>query len=142
MAGRPSKFTPEVTDKILYAIRLGAYYEMACNYAGCSYELMRQWIRDANDNPETSPYLAFVDALKEAEGQSGVRALEVIQNAMDGEVWQSAAWRLERRHHKHFSANAAVIELAGEIHDMKDQLKKGNSNGKVVSIKKEKAPKK
>lgn len=140
--GRPTKFTPEVTEKILYAIRLGAYYEMACNYAGCSYELMRQWIRDATANPETSPYLDFVDALKKAEGESGVKCLEIIQKAMEDDVWQSAAWRLERRHHKHFSANAAVIELADEINTMKDQLKKGDSNGKVVSIKKEKAPKK
>lgn len=139
--GRPSKFTPEVTEKLIYAIRLGAYYEMACNYAGVSYDVFRKWVVDAQNN-ESSPYKEFYDALKSAEGESGVKCLEIIQKAMDDDVWQSAAWRLERRHHKHFSANAAVIELAGEIHDMKDQLKKGDSNGKVVSIKKEKAPKK
>ena len=141
MAGRPSKFTKEITDKLLYAIRLGAYYEMACNYAGVSYDVFRRWIIDSQAN-EDSPYRDFCDALKEAEGESGVKALEVIHKAMESEVWQSAAWRLERRHHKHFSANTAIIELAGEISDMKDRMKKGVSNGKVVSIKKGKNPKK
>jgi len=141
MAGRPSKFTKEITDKLIYAIRLGAYYEMACNYAGVSYDVFRKWVIDAQSNPD-SQYQEFYDALKEAEGESGVKALEVIQNAMDGEVWQSAAWRLERRHHKHFSANSAIIELAGEINDMKDKIKQGAKDGKVVSLKKGKDSKK
>jgi len=141
MAGRPSKFTKEITDKLIYAIRLGAYYEMACNYAGVSYDVFRKWVIDAQTNPD-SEYQEFYNALKAAEGESGVKALEVIQNAMDGEVWQSAAWRLERRHHKHFSANSAVIELAGEIHEMKERMKKGAQDGKVVSLKKEKDSKK
>ena len=48
--GRPSKFTKEITEKLLYAIRLGAYYEMACNYAGVSYDVFRSWVRDAIAN--------------------------------------------------------------------------------------------
>lgn len=133
--GRPPKFTKEVTEKILYAIRLGAYYEMACNYAGCAYPTFRRWLVDAEEN-EDSPYREFRDALKEAEGESGLACLEVIQKAMDGEVWQSAAWRLERRHPKYYSANAAIVELAAEINEMREQMKKGVSNGKAKGAEK------
>lgn len=137
--GRPNKFTREVTDKILYAIRLGAPYEMACNYAGCSYEVMRKWVKDAKENPDTSIYIGFYGDLKEAEGAGGLKCLETITKSMDEGAWQAAAWKLERRHPKHFSANAAVIELAAEVQKLKEMIRGKGLHGNSESSKTEEA---
>ena len=44
IGGRPSKLTPKVQQKIVEAIRNGNYYEVACRYAGVSYDSFRTWM--------------------------------------------------------------------------------------------------
>ena len=89
MAGRRSKYTPETVDKITQAIRLGATYKLACDYAGISEETFNQW---RNNKPE------FSDAIKEAEGKGAVLWLGKIEQAASDGNWQAAAWKLERRY--------------------------------------------
>ena len=43
MTGRPTALTPEVHDRIMQALRLGATYELAAAYGGVSYETFRKW---------------------------------------------------------------------------------------------------
>ena len=100
MAGRRTKYTPETVDKITQAIRLGATYKLACDYAGISEDTFYQWRNTKSE---------FSEAIKLAEGEGALKSLAVIERAAngvkgeDGEyilapTWQAAAWKLERRY--------------------------------------------
>lgn len=86
---RPTKYTPQTIKRITDAIRMGATYELACGYAGISFETFCQW-RDKK--PE------FLEVIKEAEGAAAVGWLAKIEKAASEGEWQAAAWKLERRY--------------------------------------------
>lgn len=86
---RPTKYTPQTVKKITDALRMGATYELACGYAGISFETFSQW---REKKPE------FLEAVKEAEGAAAVGWLAKIEKAANDGEWQAAAWKLERRY--------------------------------------------
>lgn len=87
--GRPTKYTDELVAKLCQAIELGATYELACNYAGITFETFRQW---REKKPE------FAARVHEAEGKATVKWLAKIEQAATDGAWQAAAWKLERRY--------------------------------------------
>ena len=100
MAGRPTKFTPETIKRLTDAIRMGATYDLACKYAGISYEIFNQW-RNGKGFPQgTTPddKVQFVDAIQKAEGDAAVGWLTKIEKAANDGAWQAAAWKMERRY--------------------------------------------
>lgn len=123
--GRPSKLTPEVTDRFLSAIRLGAPYQLACNYAGITYQTLLNW-RDRTEEA----FLEFFEAIKVAEGEAAIQWLETLDKHSDADArW--AAWKLERRYphdfgrrdrmpiderelDRQFEAEMARLETGGE----------------------------
>lgn len=101
MAGRKSKFTPETVDKLTQAIRLGATYQLACNYAGITYETFNQWRKS---KPE------FSEAITQAEGDAAIKWLALVnKGAQDLPQW--AAWMLERRYPEMYGKQR--LELTG-----------------------------
>jgi transposase len=113
MAGRKSKYTPETVDKLTQAIRLGATYQLACDYAGIHIDTFYQWQKT---------HSGFSEAIKLAEGDGAIRLLAVIERAAnglkgeDGEyilapTWQAAAWKLERRYPQMYGRQA--VEISG-----------------------------
>lgn len=104
--GRRSKYTPETVKKLTDAIKLGATYELACGYAGISFETFRQW-RDRKP--------AFLDAIKAAEGVAAVGWLAKIEKAASDGTWQAAAWKLERRYPEEYGRQGTQrIENVGD----------------------------
>ncbi len=99
---RPTKYTPETVKKITQAIELGATYELACGYAGISYDTFNTWRQTK---------AKFSEAIKEAEGKASVKWLARIEQATS-EHWQAAAWKLERRYPKDYGRT--VQEHTGE----------------------------
>ena len=97
---RKSKYTPDVVDKLTQAIRLGATYVLACDYAGISERTFRSWM-------ETYP--PFLQSVKEAEGAAAVGWLAKIEKAASDGNWQAAAWKLERRYPRMYGRNATEI---------------------------------
>jgi hypothetical protein len=87
--GRKSKYTPETVGKLLQAIKLGATYKLACDYAGIDQSTFHDWMKN---KPE------FSTQLKEAEGSGAVGLLARIQKEATDGTWQAAAWILERRY--------------------------------------------
>ena len=81
------KDTPEVRARILEALRVGATYRAACEYAGVSDDSLARW-RAAD--------AGFAEALKSACAQAYMRNLGIIQKAAT-KMWQAAAWWLERK---------------------------------------------
>ncbi len=116
--GRPSKFTPEVRQKILWALRLGNYRRPAAEYAGISERTLGDWLMRGRD-AESGPYADFYAEVLEAERAAEVRALGVIQQAAKRD-WKAAAWFLERKHPERFCTRAAVflakrLQIEGEV---------------------------
>jgi hypothetical protein len=101
---RPSKYSPEVQERICQAIALGADYEHAAAFAGIAYETLRVW---------REKFPAFSAALKEAEGRAMVKWLAVIERAAGDGTWQAAAWKLERRYPHLFGRTVQNVELSG-----------------------------
>lgn len=91
--GRPTKYTPEVVDRILDALQLGASRTMAVQAAGISYDSFLVYLEKYPD---------FLERVKEAESTGAVKWLAVIERAALEGAWQAAAWKLERRYPQEF----------------------------------------
>jgi transposase len=109
--GRPSKLTPEIQEKLLSVIKLGAYRTVACDFAGITPETLRNWIR-RGETDGVGPYYEFTSALKQAEASACLKALGTIRTAME-QSWQAAAWFLERKRPKEW-AKRERHELTGK----------------------------
>lgn len=120
--------------KVIEAVRLGATYTLAAQYAGVQVTTLYNWISKAEKlllrvEQEEDPmveeseiiYLDFLIRLQEAEGKAVVGWLKAINDAAIKEgKWQAAAWLLERRHaaaygkrtevHQHHSKGNATLE--------------------------------
>ena len=118
--GQPTKFTQETREKLIAAIRKGAPYEIACDYAGITTSCLSLWRKKAQDE-QIPEYVEFFDQLKQAKGHTALRWLDVLDKAMV-DSWQPAAWKLERRYYKHFSNNAQMIEQEKRIKSIEDKL--------------------
>lgn len=86
---RKSKYTSDVIKRLVEAIELGATYELACHYAGISFQTFNEW-------QKTKP--EFLETIKAAEGLAIVGWLYKIEQAAKDGNWQAAAWKLERRY--------------------------------------------
>ena len=94
--GRPSKFTPEVRNRILSAIRNGNTYEASAHYGGVSYDTLREWIKRGQEET-AGEFSEFFEAIKSAEAKAEVESVALIRQAAQEGQWQAAAWFLERR---------------------------------------------
>jgi len=148
MMARPTKLTPATCKTICDNVTLGMPYEFACTAAGVSYDSMRKWVLRAeaelmrvSKNPQCSvtkletPYVQFLNALKESEAKGIRNNLAMITKAAKGDdnnrpQWQAGAWILERRHPEQFAKHEKIdqkTEHSGGVSiqlNMKDCSKK------------------
>lgn len=94
--GRPTKFTPDVTSKILTAIRAGNYIETAAAWAGVNKQTIYDWLRQGAAQ-DKGAFRDFSDSVGEALAHAEVADLQQVAEAAKKGNWQAAAWRLERR---------------------------------------------
>lgn len=117
---RPTKLTPDTQAKIEQAIKLGATYELAAQYAGIHYDTFNNWRkrgeaelkrREGNVKADTKlwnqeqPFVELYEAVKKAEGLAVVGWLAKIEAAANDGNWQAAAWKLERRYPSDYNRN-------------------------------------
>lgn len=109
-------------QKVIEAVRLGATYRLAAQYAGIQINTLYRWLQiaeqiiarlenEANPVIEESEviYVDFYIQLQEAEGNAVVEWLGAISAAaMEQGKWQAAAWLLERRHPQDFGKRTEV----------------------------------
>lgn len=125
--GRPTKFTPERRASIIADISSRIPYEIAAEANGISLDTLYEWLRIGRDHRNEgieSDYTIFSEALKRSELNKIKSHTDTIAEHAD--KWQADAWLLERRWHKHFSANAGLNELNSKL----DKLMEGENNGK------------
>lgn len=133
--GRPTKFKPDVCDRILLAIRGGNTLETSARYGGVSYPQFREWVKAGEEGDPR--YSEFSEAVKKAEADSEAESVARIKLAARGGQltrrvtvakpdgtettteeystgqWQADAWYLERRHSMRW-ARRDKHELTGE----------------------------
>ena len=124
--GRPTKFTEEIKAKIIYGVSKGAPTTLACDAAGVCDRTLYLWRQKMRKGEEE--YIDFFQKLKEARGKAALVWLDKIDNAIDNGQWQASAWKLERRHHKHYGRNIDVMDLARKINRLEKKLKLQKQN--------------
>lgn len=123
--GSVTKLTEERAERILRALKLGAYLETVAAAGGINRDTLLVWVRDGNrgidkanrlasklSKPPADPldllpkkeahFARFAQQYNAALVDAELRALTLVQKAAQGEkgvpaVWQAAAWFLERR---------------------------------------------
>lgn len=123
-----SKLNEQRQKRIVQAIQLGATYEQAANYAGITYQTLRNWLRRAEDEIKRveqsnrarireaeRPFIEILEAVKKAEGQAVVGWLAKIERAANGGNWQAAAWKLERRYPEDYGRQVRDVHREGEV---------------------------
>jgi hypothetical protein len=93
MAGRPTKLTPKLLEKLIGALRLGLYIEQACTYVGISAFTYHHWNKLARDGE--AKYQAFAAAIELASVEAEMSALQSVRKLE--ERWQANMTFLERR---------------------------------------------
>ena len=93
---RPTKLTPEVSDRVLQAIRAGNFQSTAARFAGIDPGAFHRWMRRGEREPR-GIYGDFHDRVERALAEAEVRDIAMIERASQSH-WQAAAWRLERMH--------------------------------------------
>jgi hypothetical protein len=93
---RPTKLTPEVSAKIVKAIRAGNYGEPAARSAGVSPATYYRWMK-AGEKAGSGIQHDFCEAVRNAEADAEVEAVARIRVAMPND-WRAAAHYLERRY--------------------------------------------
>lgn len=98
---RPTALTPDVRTKICDAMRIGAYQVEAARFAGVSENALLGWLKSGRDDAEAgldTPHSSFAADFETAQAQAVVRALTVVQRAMNEGDWRAAMGWLSRRH--------------------------------------------
>ena len=133
--GRPTKFTPEIREKILQAIKASSPLETAAQFAGIVYDTLNNWRKRA-EGERRGEYFEFFEEIKKAKAESDVRhvanIVKVAQGGAliserttqkkDGSIetiktyarpeWTASAWILERSNPAKW-AKPERIELTG-----------------------------
>jgi len=109
--GRPSKLTPDVQNKVVQALQLGAQRQDAATYAGVDAATLRRWLRKGITEPE-SEYGRFRAAVIEAESRAKVAAMGVITKAARDGDWKAAAWMLARKYPHQFAERSQLFTIA------------------------------
>lgn len=110
---RKQSLTPEVQRRFCEAVRLGATYEIACQYAGIHMSTYRRWMIRGDQEAE-GIYRAFHDSVRQAEAAGAIANLATIEKAAHSGVWQAAAWKLERRYPQMYGRRVVETQDGGE----------------------------
>lgn len=122
-AGRPTKYSPTVTSKILAALRNGSTRASACAYAEITVQTFANWLHQ---------YADFSEQVEFAEGKAEVHFTTVLAKAAGKGDWRAAAFWLRTRRrdewyehrqvkgevHLHPTASMTIDEVNQRIHEV------------------------
>jgi transposase-like protein len=137
--GRPTKLTPDLKERIVGAIRSGAYNETAAAFAGIAESTFYAWLANAQKDREANPeqgtdFTEFQEAVEKAQAEAELDKLLIIGKAARGQPtaegvpgtpgsWQAAAWMLERKHPDRYGRR--IVQIPDPTPD--DPKKKGKA---------------
>ena len=111
--GRPDRLTAAVQERIIQALRAGAYAEEAAASAGVSRRTYHRWRARGEADHAPASFRDFAAAVRQAEADAELYALAVIHKAMPDD-WRAAMTYLERRYPQRW-ARRTKIEREGGV---------------------------
>lgn len=105
MAGRPEKFSPEMTDALCRMLREGTSRKAAANAVGISHTTFARWLETKD---------AFRAAVEKAEAEAQQRFERIVVSAATDGTWQAAAWWLERRRKDDYALRQTTVHEGSE----------------------------
>jgi hypothetical protein len=84
-------------EKLIEALRSGAYRIDACRAAGIHYNTLLAWEKNGQAQ-KRGEFSDFLDALRRAEADAAVKNVEIITRAAQDGDWRAAAWFLEHKY--------------------------------------------
>lgn len=120
----------ELKKKIIFAVSKGATFQLACDYAGLTYDCFRRWMEKGRELAKTGTedeagYFSFFVSVKKAQGLMALQCLDRIEQAAKTGNWTADAWKLERIHAKYYSRDSATLEFNERLEALEN---KGNEN--------------
>lgn len=115
-AGRPSKLTPEVQEKILHSIRLGSSRPDAALFAGVGERTLREWMRLGTEEPD-GPFGALRAKVTEAEIHVKVTLVGCVLKAAVSD-WRAALALLQCRHPAEFGDKGVLFLVKHALAEM------------------------
>ena len=129
---RPTRCTPEVTQRVADAIRGGNYANVAARYAGIGERTFYKWMERAASGEE--PFVQFQQAIKEAEAAAEVRNMALIQQAAQAGTWQASAWYLERRYPSRYGRRDRLEHSGPDGGPIKQQVVGDDQRAEVTAL--------
>lgn len=116
MAGRPSKLTSEILEKLYNYVRMALPLDQACRLAGINPSTYYLWKKRASEGTEPE-YLEFIEKLDACQAEAQAKLVQDIQ--LD-KSWQSKAWILERRFSKEWKPRQEIKHEGLNESDIQD----------------------
>lgn len=112
--GKPPRFVtePEIREKMIQFIQLGAMRTQAAAAVGVPYRTFAEWRARAKDGDE--PYALFFDEIDQAEAFAEMRLVALWSNQAPTS-WQAAAKLLSVRFRSRWNEDAPAIAEGGDI---------------------------
>jgi hypothetical protein len=122
MAGRKSKLSDQVKEKVTKAVSAGNFLVTASEYAGVSVSTISNWMQRGEDAAERRDggkrvpkserkYLDFFIAIRTARNEVEARNVVTVSRQATND-WRAAAWFLERSFPQRWGKKTAM-ELSG-----------------------------
>lgn len=110
MAGRPTKLTKELTDRIVLAIQAGNYAKVAAQLCGIGESTYYAWLAEGRKEDADPLFVEFLESVEQAEAAAEVEAVALIrQSARNGNT-RDAQWLLERKHAERWGRNDKITQ--------------------------------
>jgi len=118
--GRPSDLTPEVIETVRRILPTCLYMDTVANYLGLDRTTVNKWLKrgskehkrlaKSNTKPRAKEalYLEFFLIHKKAIAEGEIYNAGIIKKAAS-DVWQAAAWTLERRFPGHWGRKDKAV---------------------------------
>ncbi len=121
--GRPEKYDDGLGERICDFVRMGSYLETAAAAVGIDRTTLYAWLKHGNvfieaedagkpRNMKHAKYKRFVENITKAAAEAELMDLQRIDAAADN-IWQAAAWKLERKHPQRYALTNRV-EMTGK----------------------------
>lgn len=106
MAGQPTKFSPELQDRICQLIRVGTSIDIAAEATGIS---RASFFNYQNAHPR------FREAVEQARAEAEAILVGRVQKAAQAGSWRAACWLLERQWPERWAALADRRQLSDDM---------------------------
>lgn len=97
--------TDTIRQRLLEALRIGASYALAAQYAGISEDTLSRWIRQGYQSSGSPEFAELYEQITRARAHCTISALITIEKAAPND-WRAAAWKLT---HLQFTGDAQVL---------------------------------